>query len=52
VEIVVGVVILWIIPIFVAEAIGRGKRRAGFLYGLYWAGSACSSSRFFLRGRS
>jgi hypothetical protein len=40
VEILVGAIILWIVPIFVAHAIGKAKHRAGFLYGLFlgWLG--------------
>jgi hypothetical protein len=40
VEILVGAVIVWIIPIFVAHSIGRSKRRHGFWYGflLGWIG--------------
>ena len=39
-ELVVGAVILWIIPIFVAHAIGKPKHRAGVLYGAFlgWLG--------------
>lgn len=39
-EILFLAVIFWVIPIFVAHAIGKAKHRAGFLYGLFlgWLG--------------
>lgn len=39
-DVVVGAAILWIVPIFVAVAQGRGKNRAGFAYGFFlgWLG--------------
>lgn len=39
-EIVVGAVIVWIVPIFVANAVGKAKNRAGVPYGLLlgWLG--------------
>lgn len=38
--VVVGAVILWIVPIFVANSIGKSKLREGLLYGLLlgWLG--------------
>lgn len=40
VEIVAGAVVLWIVPIFVANAIGGPKGRAGAAYGIFlgWLG--------------
>jgi hypothetical protein len=39
VEIVVGVAILWVVPIVVAVGLGNAKHRPGFLYGLLsWVG--------------
>lgn len=37
---VVGAIILWIVPIFVANSIGNSKRRAGAFYGIFlgWLG--------------
>jgi len=37
---IVGAVIFWIVPIFVAVSQGRAKDRAGFAYGLFlgWLG--------------
>lgn len=37
---VVGAVILWVIPIFVAHSIGKPKQREGSLYGIFlgWLG--------------
>lgn len=32
-DVVVGVIILWVVPLFVAHAIGKPKNRSGFLYG-------------------
>jgi hypothetical protein len=40
VEILVAVLIVWILPIFIAHAIGKPKRRAGWAWGLFlgWLG--------------
>lgn len=37
---VIWVLVFWVVPIFVGIAIGRPKRRMGFLYGLFlgWLG--------------
>lgn len=39
-NVVVGAIILWIVPIFVAGAIGSGKNRVGWVYGIFlgWLG--------------
>jgi hypothetical protein len=39
-SLVIGAVILWIVPIFVANAMGRSKNRSGLAYGLLlgWVG--------------
>ena len=39
-SLVVGAVILWIVPIFVAHSIGKAKMRAGIGYGVFlgWLG--------------
>src|SRR5262249_7883847 len=39
-DLVVGGIILWIVPIFVAHSMGKPKGRAGLLYGLFlgWIG--------------
>lgn len=39
-EILVGAILLWIVPIFVTVSIGNAKHRAGFFYGLFlgWIG--------------
>lgn len=39
-EILFGAAVLWIVPIFVAHAIGKPKQRSGFLYGFFlgWIG--------------
>ena len=39
-ELLVGALILWIVPIFVAHSIGKSKHRHGFWYGLLlgWIG--------------
>jgi hypothetical protein len=42
-ELVVGAVILWIVPIFIANSMGKAKNRAGLLWGLLlgWLGVLC-----------
>lgn len=39
-EVLFAIVLLWVVPIFVASAIGRSKGRAGFMYGFFlgWLG--------------
>ena len=39
-DILLVVIVVWVIPIFVAYSIGKGKHRAGFWYGLLlgWLG--------------
>lgn len=39
-NILVGAIIFWVVPIFVANSIGKSKRRAGVMYGLFlgWLG--------------
>lgn len=39
-EYVIGALILWVVPVFVAAAIGKPKMRTGWLYGLFlgWIG--------------
>jgi hypothetical protein len=40
VDVLLGAIILWVIPIFVGISIGRSKGRAGWAYGLFlgWIG--------------
>jgi hypothetical protein len=39
-DVVFGVAFLWVVPLFVAYAIGKPKNRSGFLYGFFlgWLG--------------
>lgn len=39
-DILIGAIILWVVPIFVAYAIGKPKHRAGAVYGIFlgWLG--------------
>lgn len=39
-NILIGAIVLWIVPLFVANSIGKSKRRAGLIYGLFlgWIG--------------
>lgn len=39
-SLVIGAIILWIVPIFVANSIGKAKNRSGVAYGLFlgWIG--------------
>ena len=42
-EILLAVVILWIVPIFLTNAMGKPKNRTGIAYGLFlgWIGVIC-----------
>jgi hypothetical protein len=42
-ELLVGAIIVWIVPIFLANAMGKPKNRAGLAYGLFlgWIGVIC-----------
>jgi hypothetical protein len=42
-ELLFGAIVLWIVPIFLAAAMGKPKNRAGLAYGLFlgWIGVIC-----------
>jgi hypothetical protein len=42
-EVVIGALILWVLPIFIANSMGKTKHRAGLLWGLLlgWLGVLC-----------